>query len=161
MNKSHTFKTQGQGSPIDGLDSLCHKWHQCRSCTTIDSTNGSCNPNEAFYEVAFNPFTFRLDCQYNPTNCAKNTCKCDEELAFELVASLDEMNDNAITHSDGSGFDHTNNCKATTGTNNNGGNGSNEPSSVQCCGVYPNRVTYNTGKHDCCNNSFLSNIGGC
>merc|ERR1711933_35745 len=116
----------GHGSPTDGLDSLCQKWHQCRSCTTIDSTNESCNPNETLYNANFfDPSTNRVYCEFNPTNCAINTCKCDEELAFELVASLNEMSD--ITQLDGFGFDHANNCKSTTGTNNNGGNGSNEP----------------------------------
>ena len=155
LYKSKTF--EGHGSPIDGLDSICQKWHQCRSCTTID--DGSCNPNQTPYEVGFDPTTMRIDCQFNNNDCAINSCKCDEELAFEIVANLNEMSNNAITNSDGSGFDHANNCQAATGTNNNGGN--NGPSSTQCCGTYPNRVTYNTGKHDCCSNSFLANIGGC
>merc|ERR1711970_423158 len=41
----------GHGQPVDELDRLCRKWHQCRSCTTIDSADGSCDPNTTLYHL--------------------------------------------------------------------------------------------------------------
>ena len=121
----------------------------------MDSENESCDPNDQPYSIWIDSNN-RIDCETgNTSECAKNTCKCDEAIAFMLASKWSEMSDDAITQADGSGFDYANNCKASN--NNNESNGG----SVKCCGVYPNRVTYNTGKHDCCYNTFLSNIGGC
>jgi len=175
----------GHGTPMDKLDELCHAWQQCRSCTTVDSVDASCDPNSTPYEVGFDPITMRIDCAFNPSDCAINSCKCDEQLAFELTAALDDMNTDFITNQDGSGFDHANQCKASSngGSNSpgggNGGNGNGNngaEATTQCCGSYPNRftysdkggvtqccgdATYNSNKHDCCNNSFLAGIGSC
>ena len=169
---------------MDALDELCKAWSQCRSCTTID--DGTCNPDEKPYEVGFDPTTMRIDCQFNDNDCAINACKCDEQLAHSMVANIADMNNDFVSNADGSGFDHAFTCKAANNPNapdiNNGangnGNGANsiDGSGIQCCGAYPNRfsfntndgaknccgdVTYNTGKHDCCNNSFLAAIGEC
>ena len=172
----------GHGAPMDELDEFCKAWSQCRSCTSIDDT--TCNPDEEPYEVRFDPATQRVDCQFNDNDCAINTCKCDEQLAHSMVASIADMNNEFISNPNGSGFDHAFTCKAANNPNapdiNNGGNGNGgnsiDGSGVQCCGAYPNRfsfntnegaksccgdVTYNTSKHDCCNNSFLAAIGEC
>ena len=86
-------------------------------------------------------------------------CKCDEELAFELVQARDKFSDEFVTNEDGSGFDHANQC--SSGSGNTGGVGDGASSGeTQCCGAYPKRVTYNTAKHQCCSGS-LSEIGTC
>lgn len=174
----------GHGAPVDALDELCKAWSQCRSCTTIDSADGSCDPNEVPYEIGFDPATMRVDCQFNDSDCAVNSCKCDENLAHSLIQAFDNFNTDFVTSQDGSGFDHANECKAIVPNdkpNSNNGNGGNQAQNeVQCCGTYPNRfsfntqpqysegarsccgdVTYNTNKHECCNNSFLGAIGEC
>ena len=173
------FQVLGHGAPVDAIDQLCKAWNQCRSCTTIDSTDGSCDPNDVTYEVGSDPTTNRIDCQFNDNDCAIRNCKCDENLANALTQAFDSLSLNFVTNSDGSGFDHVNECKAVTpnpDNNNNGSSNSNQgPGEVQCCGTYPNRftfntrntrsccgdVTYNTYNHECCNNSFLAATGEC
>jgi len=176
----------GRGAPVDAIDELCKAWTQCRSCTTIDSAGGSCDPNEVPYEVGFDPTTNRIDCQFNSNDCAIDNCKCDENLANALTNAFDSLNLDFVTNSDGSGFDHVNECKAaptpTQDTNGDGEypNPDHDQNEVQCCGTYPNRftfntqpaygdgprsccgdVTYNTNKRECCANSFLGAIGDC
>ena len=168
----------GHGAPVDVLDELCKAWSQCRSCTTIDSTESSCDPDEVRYELGFDQSTNRLACQFNIDDCAINNCKCDENLAHAMVQAIDSFDTNFATNPDGTGFDHVNECKAVAqnGKPNNGSANSNQgPGEVQCCGTYPNRftftkksnnsccgdVTYNPNKHQCCNNSFLAAIGKC
>ena len=58
----------GHGTPVDALDEACKAWHQCRACTSIDFE--SCIPNDVAYEVGFDPVSMRIDCQFNPSNCA-------------------------------------------------------------------------------------------
>ena len=164
---------------MDALDELCKAWSQCRSCTSID--DATCDPNEKPYEVGFDPATMRIDCQFNPDVCTVNNCKCDEELAYKLTANIRKMKNKYVTHSDGSGFNHawcqavttapstgttatTTRGTATTTASYFGGNGATSAPSVQCCGNYPKRKTYNTGRQDCCPgryNSYVTSIGQC
>ena len=136
--------------------------------------DGSCDPNNANYEVGFDPVTNRIDCSFNNNDCAINSCKCDEKLAHGLNAAIDNINLDFVTNSDGTGFDHANKCKASANQNSGGASGTGD-FETQCCGDYPDRftfstknnnsccgnVTYNTDKHDCCSNSFLAAIGEC
>ena len=93
-----------------------------------------------------------------------------------MVQAVDNFNQEFATNSDGSGFDHINECKAVApNPDNNNGSANQGANEVQCCGTYPNRftfntrgtrsccgdVTYNTNNHECCNNSFLAAIGEC
>ena len=60
----------GHGAPVDALDEACKAWHQCRACTTVDfSADGTCDPNDVEYEVGLDPYTMRIDCQFNPEEC--------------------------------------------------------------------------------------------
>ena len=64
----------GHGTPVDELDAACKAWHQCRACTTVDfSAEETCIPNDVAYEVGFDPFTKRIDCQANPDECRVST----------------------------------------------------------------------------------------
>ena len=60
----------GHGAPVDALDEACKSWHQCRACTIIDfSSDRTCDPNDAWYEVGLDSNTMRIDCQFNPDGC--------------------------------------------------------------------------------------------
>ena len=109
-NEQASGIVQGHGAPVDGLDAACRSWHQCRSCTVSDFSNASCDPNNNAYEIGFDPVTMRIDCQFNPTDCQINNCKCDENLAHALTQLIDEFSSEFVTTSDG-GFDHVNECK--------------------------------------------------
>ena len=100
----------------------------------------------------------RVTCDSNDSQCKVNLCECDEELAFQLSQAVDNMSNQYVTNSDGSGFDHTQ-CSAVSalGGGNGGGASSGE---TKCCGAYPHRVTYNTANHECCSD-ILSDIGTC
>ena len=147
----------GRGTPVDALDDLCRKWHQCRSCTKIDDQ--SCDQNLGqHYGIGYDHDVQRVTCATN-SECVINICKCDEELAYELFQAADNMSDQYVTNSDGSGFDHANQCGL--GSVSSGGNGGGASSGdTKCCGAYPQRVTYNTANHDCCSGA-LSDIGTC
>ena len=54
----------------------------------------------------------RIDCQFNPTDCQINNCKCDENLAHTLTQTIDNFGDEFVTTADG-GFDHVNECKVS------------------------------------------------
>ena len=168
----------GHGQPVDELDELCRDWHQCRSCTELDSTTGSCDSSSFAYEVGLDPSTNRIACDsYNSDQCAVNICKCDETLAHELSLRIGDRVTSTVTNADGSGFDHVNQCRSSVaggGGNNKGGN--NIGSTTQCCGEYPNRFTYSSkggttqccwnktydrNRHECCVGSFLTSIGEC
>ena len=146
----------------------------------VDSVNASCDPNSTPYQVGWNPITQHIDCDsYNSSDCATNACKCNKQLAFELTAAFDDMNTDFITNQNGSGFDHVHQCKASSNGGGKGGDGNGNngaEATAQCCGSYPNRFTYsdkggitqccgdstyNSNKHDCCNNSLLVGIGSC
>merc|ERR1711970_1359554 len=77
----------GHGQPVDELDRLCHKWHQCRSCTTIDSTE--CDPNTINYPIAYQQGQCASSINQH-SECMQNTCKCDEELARELAYAAND-----------------------------------------------------------------------
>merc|ERR1712227_480883 len=116
LNSSSTGIVQGKGQPVDALDQLCKLWHQCRSCNGVDHPDGDCDSNNVSVEIGMDPATMRIECDgSNPTACAKNNCKCDDQLAFELNQLLPQMDTQFITNSDGSGFDHVNECKAAGG----------------------------------------------
>ena len=114
-------------------------------------------------------------------------------MAFTLTEQFASglFDEQFLTLADGSGFDHSDQCRSAvqnannedaTGGNGNGGYGSNNDGAsvveeLQCCGTYPSRfgffnhggsrsccgeVTYNTNKHDCCADGlFLGAIGTC
>merc|ERR1712178_119685 len=118
----------GHGAPVDELDAACKRWHQCRACTTVDfSTDGACIPNEIAYEVGFDPITMRIDCQFNKDECSTMNCGCDEQMAFTLTELFagGQFQEEFLTLTDGSGFDHASQCHAPTPNPDNGnGNGS-------------------------------------
>ena len=101
-------------------------------------------------------------------------CKCDEQLVHTLANLAPSFYNNVFYD-----FDHANECKASSSTDENGGeNGvgnGNSDNKLECCGSYPNRfeflthggvrsccgaVTYNPNQHDCCNES-VKDFGTC
>ena len=57
----------GHGTPVDALDEACKAWHQCKACASKDFK--SCDPKNFVYEVAYDHYAQRLDCQWNPSDC--------------------------------------------------------------------------------------------
>ena len=136
---------------------------------------GSCNPLSIRYEHgSLTGSDQRFDCQtdYFSSDCKKNLCKCDEQLAYKLAQAADTMNSTFVTNPDGSGFDPISECKSV----HSGSDNHIVEDETQCCGSYPDRfifhpnggeksccgdVTYNTSKHECCDSNKLVAIGGC
>jgi len=171
----------GHGQPVDELDRLCHQWQQCRSCTTMDSTECDADTsNYHHYIIGTDIQGGQAVCNTYMSEysvCVQNTCRCDEELALALAYAV---NDRSIDFDTNNGFDHVKQCSSngTGGNNSNNGNSNNglSESTIQCCGEYPNRFPYNTkggttqccgsrtynrNQHECCENSFLTSVGGC
>ena len=102
-----------------------------------------------------------------------NNCLCDEELAYQLGTKLvGQVNTNYITNSDGSGFDHVNECKVSSNGGDDGAGLDDHgfvvgtPTGLsdwgfECCGTYPFRFPYKTNKNSCCFNSEIVPLGIC
>ena len=57
----------GHGTPVDALDEACKAWHQCKACASKDFN--SCDPKDVVYEVGYDFYAERIDCQWNPSDC--------------------------------------------------------------------------------------------
>ena len=95
-----------QGYPIDQIDSACRRWSKCRNCMRAhqDVCPIPFDPNEQ-YLVRAKDFTC-LDPRFDEVEgslCASQCCKCDFNLAKDVMVSLDSYDDRYVNISPGKG----------------------------------------------------------
>ena len=175
----------GEGEPVDALDAECKKWHQCRACVHIDIEG--CKPNDSASSVSYFQglgFDYSLTtdcvtpeatnyCTYNDSHpYMLRNCECDEQLAKTLARYYEskDFSTQYVTNLDGTGFDHTNRCVASS---KDVGAGLDQSENVvgmplglsswtiECCGSYPHRVPYKNNMNSCCANRDLVPFGAC
>ena len=85
-----------QGYPIDQIDSACRRWSKCRTCMRArqDICPVPFDPKEQ-YSVNAKDFTC-LDPSFHEnietSICSSQCCKCDYNLAKDVMASLESYN---------------------------------------------------------------------
>jgi len=176
-------RRKSRGQPVNALDQACMDLHHGYNCIQIDMP--ACNPRVLNatddYVLPLTSVSPVLDpkdeCQnYNPGNtCGFRTCQVEAQflrVTYQPVFQgsqdwLDMWNDNSNVHqSDGGQFDFDAQCMPTGS----GGSPCNDPNGCgtpplpqgnkQCCGQYPLRNSYYTGRAQCCSN-VISPLGTC
>ena len=198
---SPSLISKGRGEPVDALDAACKSWHQCRACTKIDNRN--CNPSYSGHPyVQYGHYDLTSDCvtpeapnhciynqifhsiypSVNPpltqeqSTCSYNNCRCDEQLALDIVSFYQRIKNgqatlstNYVSKSDGTGFDYNHQCSSEYAEDA-GLDGNNNPIgmpigfstwTLACCGEYPNRKPYKTNRNSCCAKKELVPLGVC
>jgi len=175
------LRRNSRGQPVNALDQACMDLHHGYNCITIDMPN--CNPRilnaTDDYVLPLTSISPILDpkqeCQqYNQGNtCGLRTCQVEAQFLRETYTPvysgdqswLDMWNDFDVVHqADGGNFDFEGVC-------NSAGRANGPPNPVtpqpglpqgdkQCCGQYPFRNSYYTGRAKCCNN-VISPLGTC
>ena len=126
------------------------------------------------YDGDNNPVSFDIDCYPKAnyqTECERNKCECDKELARTLYSLIDTptgstLKQEFMTDELGNGYDFVNKC--TNPPPAPLPPGIVKPSSYivrmnsqKCCGPYPNRNPYQDWKQECCSNSYVASLGQC
>ena len=181
----NALRRKSRGQPVNALDQACLDLHHGYNCIQIDMPN--CNPRilnaTDDYVLPLTSISPILDprdeCQtYNSGNtCGFRTCQVEAHFlrtTYQPVFTgdqdwLDMWNDNGIVHTyDGGQFDFDAQCMPSGGSAN--GQPCSDPNGCgvvappqgdkQCCGQYPLRNSYYTGRAQCCNN-VISPVGTC
>lgn len=172
---------KNRGKPVDEVDSACKRHALCYSCAYSDFSNGknNCNPKQTGYKYNLSQTDsgYSISCLNPIGSCAYSACMCDKALAEELgkLVKRGVLADMEYRDYDGEKCSAKN--QKAYGISGPGGDGM--PGGVfmdeanafdfednisivgeeridiqmdkQCCGVYPNRHPYKTGKnHECC-----------
>ena len=178
------LKRKSRGQPVNALDKACMDLHHGYNCITVDMPN--CNPrvlnatdDYVLPLTAISPIMDpQVECQnYNTGNtCGYRTCQVEAHFLRTTYMPvfqgdsywLDMWNDNTMVHTENGGtFDFTTTCLRPGGgpgscTNPpcSGNVGPHTPGTTQCCGQYPLRNPFYTGRHQCCND-VISPLGTC
>jgi len=176
----NALRRASRGQPLNALDQACMDLHHGYNCIQIDQPN--CNARTANATVDyFLPLASispimdpKQQCQlYNQGNiCGQRICQVEAEflrVTYQPVYSgdqdwLDMWNDNDYVHdTDGGNFDFEGVCNSA------GRGGPPNPRTPspplaqgdkKCCGSYPYRNAYYTGRANCCSN-VISPLGTC
>jgi len=180
----NALRRASRGQSINALDQACMDLHHGYNCIQIDQPN--CNARTANATVDyFLPLSSispimdpKQECQkYNKNDiCGQRICQVEAEflrVTYQPVFSgdqdwLDMWNDKDFVHDyDGGRFDFDGVCNPAGRAgpyNCQDPNGCGTPGQPQgdkkCCGSYPYRNAYYTGRAKCCNN-VISPLGTC
>ena len=162
---------KSRSEPVNDLDSACKVLHNNYECISMDHTCDPRSLTEDDYAIplsALSPFdtsdVFTSCSNANTNSCGRDTCIAEINF-FKTTLSPIYMGDadwNAMwadttnMHSPDGTFDYSTQCMASgpprTPTEN--------TSSLACCGSYPFRTPFNTGRSVCCGEN-LEAIGSC
>jgi len=152
----------GGGKTKDMVDHHCKELYRCYKCVNIDYAK---NYTDVSYNVdlTVNENGERLiDCKVNAKSDAENICECDKRFAEGIAAANkgcdagepDDskygpycMNENLRTIT---GERQDNNKPGTFDSRNTCEKAFPEHHKDQCCGLYPNRLPYDTNFAECC-----------
>jgi len=154
----------GAGQPVDEIDSACKRHKECIQCALADFDQSVCpwwKPYKMTAMVDDITGEKHLVCNDKPGYCKRSLCECDAQFARDLYAQ--RKNYNRDNHHRYGTIDTDQACKANSyrgGGNGGNGGGKNLSGTNQCCGSYPKRFPFNTGKAMCCDGK-ISSIGSC
>jgi len=154
----------GAGQPVDEIDSACKRHKECIQCALADFDQSTCpwwKPYKMTAMVDDVTGEKHLVCQDRPGYCKRSLCECDAQFARDLYAQ--RKNYNRDNHHRYGSIDTDQACKANSyrGGNNKGkGQEKSVKGENKCCGDYPKRMPFNTGKAQCCDGK-VSSIGSC
>jgi len=167
---------KARGDPVSKMDRICKKLHQGYTCASFDgeeeisagtrAVGDECLPWKQSY-VPFIPHTSAGTKEEECASlnallgtCAINTCIIEAQFAEDFVQFIASTENKRrgikvkeFTHS--MDFDHAAYLAETNAKNSNNGNGGNGPVD-SCCGSYPNRFPYASGRKECCNGRTYS-----
>lgn len=149
---------QGESQPVNAYDSICKSMQQCLRCVKFDGEEAgeTCDPkNPPEYNSTFTLDTARtgLAAQcgtQNNNDCAIRICTCELSLLSGVLEALWDGENYNSSYLHIYGFDPSEECGAV-----------NQPTSGEelaepgCCGVYPERETYNKVSRSCCESTSL------
>ena len=171
-------RRQSKGQPVNALDQACRDLQHAYDCISIDM--GNCNARTANVTddyvlplTAISPIMNpKQQCQqYNKGNtCGMRICQVEAEflrVTYQPVYAgdnywLDMWTDMNLVHqANGGSFNYENECQKSGGGNpcSTPGACTNQPQPAgdrKCCGIYPYRTAYWTGRNKCCNGAISS-----
>ena len=170
----NALRNKSKGKPVNALDQACMDLHHGYNCITIDDE--FCNPRELDATIgeynlpltAISPIMdFQAEClNANQGNtCGYRTCLVEAQFlitTYQPVFSgdqswLDMWNDVSLVHQPDGTFDFDGTCMDPSPGSGCGPLGCGDK---ECCGAYPYRKAFWTGKMQCCNDS-ISPLGTC
>jgi len=136
--------SKGRGAPVDDIDSACQRNNQCRSCTQIDWSN--CSNQQAYFVNGWAQNNLDgIICVDQENTCSRALCECDLQFVKDIVSSASSWKRNRHSKF---GFDQSECSSESSGGASIAARGLNQsrPSTESCCGNYPQRFPYSTGK---------------
>lgn len=145
---------KGQGPAQNEVDELCKHLQQCYRCAKLDSLEDSeiCKPGEIDYNVNVNSISNQgslLACQHplNTEDCQVHVCSCE----VNFISKLLELFFSGVTFNPDLHHDTWTQVEEVCQNTGNPG-----PSTMDCCGMYPNRKPFRLeSSTECCKNMKL------
>lgn len=140
----------GYSAPVDIYDSICRELQFCLRCAEMDAEDYgySCdvtNQNNTYEaEWSFGVSGLEADCDGNEDPCMTSVCMCETGLIADLLALIFEserVKPEVYGHEEG--FDRVENCPTIHPS-------PGDEKTLECCGDYPKRYTYNSNHFSCC-----------
>ena len=136
------------GKPVDDYDSICKQLHSCHVCIERDYSeflDASWNAYSGKYKWSTTS-TGDITCSGNTEQHKKDLCECDAQFARSMGQSWDDSTYNFTMWNNKNNalfdFDFNNKCVVSL-------SGSHD----ECCGDFPNRRPFDSGKAECCSST--------
>lgn len=154
----------GIGKASDETDKACQNLQRCYKCLNADYGNDLITKYNVAFKYKLSTKTRYLDCSKNDP-MSEHLCLCDKQFA-EQINQIEEKCDSGddsvcpqdkfITISGGGSFDPNGNKNACarpplmrSGVK----------AETQCCGIYPNRIPFESSNKECCRNTVFNGEG--
>lgn len=153
---------EGSSQPLNQYDAICKAMQQCLRCAVFDGEEQGevCNPKDpnmeynSTYKFNLGSQSMEADCgQQNDGDCEIRVCTCELKLISGVLEALWDGADYNIDLLHIRGFDPNEECTATVDPTQ--GDAATEPG---CCGIYPERETYNKVLRSCCTSATSQTI---
>lgn len=153
---------KARGDPSNEVDELCMDLNMCYKCIVMDGEDAgeTCSPGYQNYTIPARKDILSKGITHscfeaNAGNlCAQRTCCCDTQLTDGIInlffAGISF--DTQYKHSEG--FEPSMNCNP----NPTGPKCTAPDCEVKCCGNYPDRYTYKSGRKQCCGESTYNSL---
>jgi hypothetical protein len=152
----------GGGKTKDMTDHHCKELYRCYKCVNIDYDK---NYTDVSYNVDLSvdeTGARSIDCKVNGKQDAENICECDKRFAENIANVKRECAAGAADNEKHGPYCMTEELRTITGKRtDNGQDGTFDSRNTcekqfpdhtkdQCCGLYPNRLPYDTNFAECC-----------
>ncbi|CAG5079232.1 Oidioi.mRNA.OKI2018_I69.PAR.g9203.t1.cds [Oikopleura dioica] len=149
----------GGGQHMDKIDSVCSKLYRCYKCIDVDYNLDYKNNKGALAELGYTAIFIgdqvnerSINCEFNGKTSSENLCRCDVDFAESIAQLRSECNAGnqescpdlkyytPYSKFDGN-FDYDASCRLRANQG---------QERDQCCGIYPNRRSYDKEVQECC-----------